>query len=122
MKDCESVINEFNDTNLNESSKKSYYNINSNSVSPRLSGIKVDVPKEKVLQKVSDKYSDKDTDHKNEEPSNELLRTENENISKNCEDIVEKYKKGNKDPKEELIISKLLQPNGINYENEEVSN
>ena len=43
-------------TNLNE---KVNYNINSDSVSPRLSGIKIDVPMEKVPLKVSQSINDK---------------------------------------------------------------
>ena len=53
LKESESVAKEDNDTNLNESindpGEKVYYNINSNSVSLRLSDIKIDVPLEKKI-------------------------------------------------------------------------
>jgi hypothetical protein len=69
LEDSESVVNEYNDANLNENLndpvEKVSNNVNSNSVIPRLPDIKIDVPMEKVSLKVSesinDKYSDKDT-------------------------------------------------------------
>ena len=76
LKESESVAKEDNDTNLNESindpGEKVYYNINSNSVSLRLSDIKIDVPLEKRSLKVSEsintKYSDKNINSDSDVP------------------------------------------------------
>ena len=62
LKESETVNIEYNDTNLNDQSEKVYYNINSNIVSPRLSGIKIVIPMEKVPLKVSESKNTKCND------------------------------------------------------------
>ena len=77
LKESESVAKEVNDTNLNESindpGEKIYYNINYNSVSLRLSDIKIDVPLEESSLKVSEsiniKYSDKNINSVSDVPN-----------------------------------------------------
>ena len=63
LKESESVVHEYNDTNLDESlndpSEKAYYNMTPNIVSLRLSGIKIDIPLKKLSLNVSESINTK---------------------------------------------------------------